>query len=132
MLKKYMFILLTITSLSNTQNTNSNSEPQTTITFQEKIQDLYNNNQELFKAKNIGIAACVTGMIGMVAGSIVKKVSFFLFAVGGVFGSYHLLQNNDELKKFLPSSDTITNSFYNLTNLDKWRSKTEEIKRLFN
>ena len=132
MLKKYIFILLTITSLSNTQNTNNNTEPQTTISFQEKVHYLYTNNQDLFKAKNMGIAACVAGMIGMVAGSIVKKVSFFLFAVGGVFGSYHLLQNNDDFKKFLPSSDTITNSFYNLTNLDKWQEKAKEIKQLFN
>jgi hypothetical protein len=111
MFKKYIFIVLTIASLSNAEPTNTETTSQSSQnnpTFLERAQNFYNNNEELFEGKNLAIGACITGVIGLVASSITRRISYLLCITGISIGSYKFLQSNDELKNYLPSPQQIS------------------------
>lgn len=123
MFKKYIFILLTTTSLTNAEPTDN--KPNILARFQ----NFYNNNQNNFTGKNVAIGALAVGTTGLMLTSIARKICYGFIVVGIGTGAYAYSQGNDELKKYLPSTDQVTNLFHSLANVD-WSNKINKFKEL--
>lgn len=119
MFKKYIFILLTATSLTNAEPTDN--KPNSLV----RIQNFYNNNQEKLTGKNIAIGTLAVGTTGLILTSIARKLCYGFIVVGIGTGAYAYSQGNDEFKKTMEQITGYVTSIDlrgNWNKLQKWLS----------